>query len=279
MATPKWLKDVMKQSSTAAGRAKSRANAPTKEEMKQANEMAKTWLTNIGLTMIPVGLVGTQAGQALAKVYGKAISSGIINRIRSRTPAEKEELYSLYRGVPKFNFGDVKQALKEGNVHTGNYFTQYLDYAIKYGKVGAKHGHGATAKEVAANYKNPFFIKEVKLNKKQLIESYFAQSRGGRTPGEEVKWLISKGHKKKDAVKSVKFDLDLFKRDIDAFIKSYKKGGRLDEYATDPVFTVKPNLRRTATTIKNRKSGTDSHIKDLTAAQKFKDKIKKYFKS
>tara|TARA_R100000008_G_C3551259_1_gene150538 strand:- start:64 stop:888 length:825 start_codon:yes stop_codon:yes gene_type:complete len=82
MATPKWLQDVMKQSSTAAGRAKSRANAPTKQEMKQANEMAKTWLTNIGLTMIPVGLVGTKVGQALAKGYGKAISSGITNTLQ-----------------------------------------------------------------------------------------------------------------------------------------------------------------------------------------------------
>jgi len=82
MATPKWLKDVMKQSSTAAGRAKSRANAPTKQEMKQANERAKTWLTNIGLTMLPVGLVGTKVGQTLAKGYGKAISSGVINTLQ-----------------------------------------------------------------------------------------------------------------------------------------------------------------------------------------------------
>ena len=80
-------------------------------------------------------------------------------------------------------------------------------------------------------------------------------------------------------MKSVKDDLVHFKKEIDAFIKGYKKGGQLDVYATDPVFTVKPHLRRTATTIKNRKSGTDSHIKDLTAAQKFKDQIKKYFKS
>ena len=82
MATPKWLKDVMKQSSTAAGRAKSRANAPTKKELQKANKQAKEYLTNIGLTMIPVGLVGTKIGQALAKGYGKAIGSGITNTLK-----------------------------------------------------------------------------------------------------------------------------------------------------------------------------------------------------
>ena len=82
MATPKWLKDVMDKSSRASGMARSRANAPTKEELQKANKQAKTWLTNIGLTMIPVGLIGTKVGQALAKGYGKAISSGITNTLQ-----------------------------------------------------------------------------------------------------------------------------------------------------------------------------------------------------
>jgi len=45
----------------------------TKEELQKANKQAKEYLTNIGLTMLPVGLVGTKVGQALAKGYGKAI--------------------------------------------------------------------------------------------------------------------------------------------------------------------------------------------------------------
>lgn len=278
MATPKWLKDVMDKSSRASGMARSRANAPTKEELQKANKQAKEYLTNIGLTMLPVGLVGTKVGQALAKGYGKAIGSGITNTLKSKTPAQREELYSLYRGVPQFNIGNVKQGLKEGNVHTGNYFTQFLNDAIKYGKEGAKHGHGATAKEIAANLKNPYFIKEVKLNKKQLTESYYAQFRGGMTPGEEVKHLVSQGLKKKDALKRVKDDLAPFKKEINAFIKDYKKGGVLDKYIAHPVFTVKPNLRRTATTIKNRGFGTASHFKPLTAAQKFKRRFKKDLK-
>ena len=121
MATPKWLKDVMKQSSTAnrmnkalAGRAKSRANAPTKQEMKQANKMAKTWLTNIGLTMIPVRLIGTKVGQALAKGYGKAISDGITN--------------TLQRGgsraiTPKFR---VRGSNIEGAAADAGYVTRYM---------------------------------------------------------------------------------------------------------------------------------------------------------
>ena len=121
MATPKWLKDVMKQHSTAdqmnkalVGRARSKANAPTKQEMEQANEMAKTWLTNIGLTMIPVGLVGTKVGQALAKGYGKAISSGITN--------------TLQRGgskaiTPKFR---VRGSNIEGAADDAGYVTRYM---------------------------------------------------------------------------------------------------------------------------------------------------------
>jgi len=114
MATPKWLKDVMDKSSRASGMARSRANAPTKEEMKQANERAKTWLTNIGLTMIPVGLIGTKVGQALAKGYGKAISSGITN--------------TLQRGgsraiTPKFR---VTGSNIEGAVDDAGYVTRYM---------------------------------------------------------------------------------------------------------------------------------------------------------
>jgi len=82
MATPKWLKDVMDKSSRASGMARSRANAPTKEELQKANKQAKEYLTNIGLTMLPVGLVGTKVGQALAKGYGKAIGSGITNTLK-----------------------------------------------------------------------------------------------------------------------------------------------------------------------------------------------------
>ena len=82
MATPKWLQDVMKQSAGAKGRAKSKANAPTKKELQKANKQAKDYLTNIGLTMIPVGLIGTKVGQALAKGYGKAIGEGITNTLQ-----------------------------------------------------------------------------------------------------------------------------------------------------------------------------------------------------
>ena len=82
MATPKWLKDVMDKSSRAGGMARSRANAPTKEELQKANKQAKDYLTNIGLTMIPVGLIGTKVGQALAKGYGKAIGEGITNTLQ-----------------------------------------------------------------------------------------------------------------------------------------------------------------------------------------------------
>ena len=82
MATPKWLQDVMDKSSRAGGMARSRANAPTKEELHKANKQAKEYLTNIGLTMIPVGLVGTKIGQALAKGYGKAIAGGITNTLK-----------------------------------------------------------------------------------------------------------------------------------------------------------------------------------------------------
>ena len=82
MATPKWLKDVMDKSSRAGGMARSRANAPTKKELQKASEQAKKTLTNIGLTMIPVGLIGTKIGQQLAKGYGKAISSGITNTLQ-----------------------------------------------------------------------------------------------------------------------------------------------------------------------------------------------------
>jgi hypothetical protein len=82
MATPKWLKDVMDKSSRASGMARSRANAPTKEELQKANKQAKEYLTNIGLTMLPVGLVGTKVGQALAKGYGKAIAGGITNTLK-----------------------------------------------------------------------------------------------------------------------------------------------------------------------------------------------------
>ena len=82
MATPKWLEDVMDKSSRAGGMARSRANAPTKKELQKANEQAKEYLTNIGLTMLPVGLVGTKVGQALAKGYGKAIAGGITNTLK-----------------------------------------------------------------------------------------------------------------------------------------------------------------------------------------------------
>jgi len=143
VATPKWLQDVMKQSSTAAGIAKSRANAPTKQEMKQANEMAKTWLTNIGLTMIPVGLIGTKLGQALAKGYGKAISSGITNTLkrggssprtkinwrlprntsdtRKESPAfivkmkPEEYLKLIHKDYQRDQYKNVLKAMKKGN--------------------------------------------------------------------------------------------------------------------------------------------------------------------
>ena len=67
------------------------ANNPykNKQQQKEYNKLindrrkqSKEWLTNIGLAMMPVGLVGTKIGQALAKGYGKAISSGVINTLQ-----------------------------------------------------------------------------------------------------------------------------------------------------------------------------------------------------
>ena len=143
MATPKWLKDVMEKSSAAKGRARSRANAPTKKELQKANEQAKEYLTNIGLTMLPVGLVGTKVGQALAKGYGKAIGSGITNTLQrggssSRTQINwrlprntsdtrkespgfilkmkpEEYLKLIHKDYERDRYKNVLKAMKEGN--------------------------------------------------------------------------------------------------------------------------------------------------------------------
>jgi hypothetical protein len=80
--TPKWLQDVMDKSSAASGRAKSRSNAPTKKELQKAKDEAIEYLQYIGSAMIPATLIGTKIGQQLAKGYGKAIGSGIVNTLQ-----------------------------------------------------------------------------------------------------------------------------------------------------------------------------------------------------